>query len=100
MYQNDEKENRKKYHYKVNIYLSYGFLKDRVIILLFSQNNRQQAIEELKILLNSHLIPICPNPTNKRNVLRYWAIAKPKITRISYESFKLMTLGFSLQFKK
>ncbi|MCY1660214.1 hypothetical protein [Chryseobacterium sp. SL1] len=66
-----EKENRKKYQYKINTSLSYAFLKDRIITLLFSQNNRQQAMEELKILLKSHLIPIRPNRTNKRNVLRY-----------------------------
>lgn len=82
----NEKENRKKYHYKVNTSLSYGFLKDRVITLLFSQNNRQQAMEELKALLKSHLIPIRPDRKNKRNGLRYRARAKPKVTKNQKDS--------------
>lgn len=76
-----EKKGSKKYHYKVNTSLSYGFLKDRVLSLLFSKDNINEPMEELKTLFRNHLIPIRPDRANKRNIGKYRARAKPIVTK-------------------
>ena len=76
-----EKKDKKKYIYKVNTSLSYGFLKDRIIGLLFSNSDMNKAIEELKILFKAHLIPIRPQRSNKRNIGKYRARAKPIVSK-------------------
>lgn len=76
-----EKKDTKKYRYKVNISLSYGFLKDRIIGLLFSNSDMNKAIEELKTLFKAHLIPIRPQRSIKRNIGKYRARAKPIVSK-------------------
>lgn len=68
------------YEYKVNTNLSYGFLKDRIITLLFSEKNIDKMIEELKILFKKYLIPIRPDRTNPRNKTRR-TTTKLKVTK-------------------
>jgi len=70
-----------RYTYKVNTSLSYGFLKDRILSILFQGEDMNQASNELKTLLKSHLIPIRPNRANKRNVGKYRNRIKPIITK-------------------
>lgn len=57
----------RKYEYKVNNNLSYGFLKDRIITLLFSEKDIDKMTQELKTLFKKNLIPIRPDRTNLRN---------------------------------
>ncbi len=60
----------RKLDYKVNTNLSYGFLKDRIVTLLFTEKNTDKVVEELKTMFKKNLIPIRPNRTNKRNKTR------------------------------
>ncbi|MGR3854036.1 hypothetical protein [Chryseobacterium indologenes] len=70
------KKDTKKYRYKVNTSLSYDFLKDRIIGLLFSNSDINKAMEELKTLFKAYLIPIRPQRSIKRNIGKYRARAK------------------------
>lgn len=70
-----------KYNYKVNNNLSYGFLKNRIVTLFFSENEMDETIKELKALYKKHLIPIRPNRSNLRNVDKYRKRLKPKVTK-------------------
>lgn len=70
----------KKYEYKVNNNLSYGFLKDRIITLLFSEKNIEKMTKELKILFRKNLVPIRPDRTNPRNERRR-TTTKLKVTK-------------------
>ena len=60
----------RKYSYKVNNNLSYGFLKNKIITLLFNQNDIGIVIDELKILFKNNLVPIRPNRNCPRNKYR------------------------------
>lgn len=51
----------RKLEYKVNINLSYGFLKYRILNLLFSEEKIEEKIEEIKMLFKRHLEPVRPN---------------------------------------
>lgn len=75
-----QEKGTKKYRYKVNNSLSYGFLKDRILGILFSTQDIDET-SELKKLLKSHLIPIRPNRQVPRNVGKYQNRIKPKITK-------------------
>lgn len=57
----------RKYNYKVNSNLSYGFLKNKIITLLFSEKDINKVVSELKILFKKYIIPIRPNRTFTRN---------------------------------
>lgn len=70
----------RKYEYKVNNNLSYGFLKDRIITLLFSEKDTNKMTEELKILFKKHLVPIRSERTNSRNKIRR-TVTKLKVTK-------------------
>jgi hypothetical protein len=86
---NDElaKESGKnKYQYKVNNSLSYGFLKDAVITLFFSDKEMAIIISELKQLFKKHKIPIRPNRKSERNVGKYRKRTKPKVTKNNKET--------------
>ena len=53
-----ETKNRK-WEYKVNTNLSYGFLKNRIVSLFFFDQavDLEQIMEELKGLFKNHLVP-------------------------------------------
>lgn len=70
-----------KYQYKVNANLSYGFLKDRVVSLLFTNTEINEVLTELKELFKKHLVPIRPNRKYKRDVGKYRNRVKPVITK-------------------
>lgn len=61
-----EDTKNRKLKYKVNTNLSYGFLKDRILTLLFSKENMEGAMEEIKKIFKKHLVPIRPNRTVPR----------------------------------
>ncbi len=71
----------KKYQYKVNTNLSYGFLKNRIIKLFFSKNHMEDIILELKILFKQHLVPIRTNRNQQRDTNKYRRREKPKVTK-------------------
>jgi hypothetical protein len=70
-----EQTKGRKFKYKVNSNLSYGFLKDRIIMLLQENGNME---EELKTLFKKHLVPIRPNRKNTRNHRKFRTRTKPK----------------------
>jgi len=70
-----------RYKYKVNSNLSYGFLKNRIVTLFFSENEMNETIKELKTLFKKHIIPIRPNRSNLRNIDKYSKRLKPKVTK-------------------
>ena len=71
----------KKYQYKVNNNLSYGFLKDRIITLFFSNKEMEVIVSELKKLFKKHTIPIRPNRKYERNTDKYRKRDKPKVLK-------------------
>ena len=71
----------KKYQYKVNTNLSYGFLKNRIIKLFFSKIDIKNIIMELKILFKQHLVPIRPDRNQQRDTAKYRRREKPKVTK-------------------
>jgi hypothetical protein len=70
-----------KYSYKVNNNLSYGFLKNRIINLFFSDNGMDNTLKELRILFKKNLIPIRPNRVFQRDAGKYRKRLKPKVTK-------------------
>jgi len=81
---NDElalKYTKTKYQYKVNCNLSYGFMKDRIITLFFSDKPMENIVAELKVLFKKHIIPIRPNRKYERNTDKYRQRAKPKLLK-------------------
>jgi len=71
----------KKYDYKVNTNLSYGFLKNRVLELLYGQAPLDKIFQELETLFLNHTVPIRNNRTVDRHVGRYRARTRPKVTK-------------------
>ncbi len=87
---NDElaKESTKyKYQYKVNSNLSYGFLKDRIILLFFSDKDMDEIVSELKSLFKKHTIPIRPNRRFERDTDKYRKRGKPKLLKNNKNTF-------------
>jgi Transposase DDE domain len=76
-----------KYKYKVNTNLSYGFLKNRIVTLFFSENEMNETIKELKTLFKKHIIPIRPNRSSLRIIGKYSNRLKPKITKNQRDAF-------------
>lgn len=76
-----EEQGFKKYQYKVNNSLSYGFMKDRILSLFLSQKEMAMIMEELKSLFKDHLVPIRPDRSYKRNVGKYRSRVKPIVTK-------------------
>lgn len=72
---------RTKYQYKVNCNLSYGFMKDRIITLFFSDKPMGFIISELKDLFKKHTIPIRPNRKFKRDTHKYRKRERPKVLK-------------------
>ncbi|MFD2292188.1 transposase, partial [Mariniflexile gromovii] len=82
-----EKESKQlKYQYKVNSNLSYGFLKNRVLELFFSENDMEKVVFELKKLFKENKIPIRPNRSFERDSGKYRTRIKPKITKNQKDS--------------
>lgn len=80
---NDEltQNTKAKYVYKVNNNLSYGFLKDRIVTLFFSNTDTDEILSELKQLLKKHIIPIRPDRKFERYKDKYRNRQKPKVTK-------------------
>jgi len=76
-----EENKTKKYNYKVNTNLSYGFLKNRILDIFFTEKSQEYIIIELKKLFKENQIPIRPNRSNSRNPEKYRTRRKPKVTK-------------------
>ena len=76
-----------KYQYKVNTNLSYGFLKDRIITLFFSDKEMGIIVSELKELFKKHTVPIRPNRKYVRNIGKYRKRGKPKLLKNNKNAF-------------
>lgn len=71
----------KKYDYKINTNLSYGFLKNRIIDLLWQKAPLDKIFQELQTLFLKNTIPIRNNRTNHREVDKYKNKVKPVVTK-------------------
>jgi len=76
-----ESTKNRKLVYKVNTNLSYGFLKNKIIALLFSNTDISSVVDQLKILFKQNLTPVRPNRSNLRNIGKYRRRERPKITK-------------------
>jgi hypothetical protein len=81
-----EQTKSRKLTYKINTNLSYGFLKNKIITLFFSNTDMENIVEQLKILFKSELVPIRPNRSNIRNTRKYIRREKPKVTKNQKDS--------------
>lgn len=76
-----EQTKNRKLAYKINTNLSYGFLKNKIITLFFSNMEMEDIVNQLKMLFKSELIPVRPGRSNKRNIGKYRRREKPKVTK-------------------
>jgi hypothetical protein len=76
-----KRDQQRKYNYKVNTNLSYGFLKNRILELLHRQAPLESIFQELETLFLNNTIPIRNNRNNTRNPAKYRARIKPKVTK-------------------
>jgi Transposase DDE domain len=76
-----EQNKGKKYVYKINTNVSYGFLKNRVLELLFKDAPLLNVFEEIEVLFLKHTVPIRKNRNNPRNIGQYRRKLKPKVTK-------------------
>lgn len=81
-----EQNSEKKYSYKVNTNLSYGFLKNRVLDLLGQRKPLENIFMELRELFLKNTVPIRNNRTNPRNKDKFRAREKPKVTKNQKDS--------------
>lgn len=86
---NDELEiinEGRQYDYKVNANLSYGFLKNRVLELLYKDVPLDKVFKELEQLFLKHTIPIRNNRKNTRDTQKYRYKDKPLTTKNQKDS--------------
>lgn len=77
----EEQNKEKKYDYKINTNLSYGFLKNRVLELLCSETPIEKVLKELEELFLKNTIPIRPGRTNPRKKDKFKNRLKPKVLK-------------------
>ena len=70
-----------KLDYKINTNLSYGFLKNRILELLFKEAPLEEVFNELENLFLQNTIPIRPNRSNKREIGKYKKRIRPLVLK-------------------
>ena len=75
------KNQNTKLYYKINTNLSYGFLKNRILELLFKEAPLEQVFNELETLFLQNTIPIRENRNNKRDVGKYRNRIRPLVLK-------------------
>ncbi len=80
------KNKNRKYEYKINTNLSYGFLKNRILELFFNEDDMEETIEQLKVLFLEYQSPVRPNRSFERKSGKYRTRIKPKITKNQKDS--------------
>jgi hypothetical protein len=78
---NQEKREKNQYEININTNLSYGFLRNRILLLLTKNQPTDVIIEELEKLFLAHTIPIRPNRSNPRNMDKYNRRKRPKVLK-------------------
>ncbi|POR24993.1 hypothetical protein BWK58_07350 [Flavobacterium columnare] len=81
-----EQQKNRKYEYKINISLSYGFMKDRILELFFTKDDMNKIISKLKELFKNHIIPIRPNRSFERKIGKYRNRIKPLVAKNERDS--------------
>lgn len=76
-----EQNKGRQYDYKVNTNLSYGFLKNRIMELLYLKAPLDNIFGELESLFLKNTVPIRNNRSNARHVSKYRGRIKPKVTK-------------------
>lgn len=76
-----EQSQGKIYVQKINTNLSYGFLKNRVLELLWKEAPMESVFDELENLFLKNTIPIRENRNNKREVGKYRARIRPFVLK-------------------
>jgi hypothetical protein len=61
--------------------LSYGFLKNRVLELLFKEGDLAAVLLELETLFLKNTIPVRPGRSNSRNVGKYRNRIRPFVLK-------------------
>lgn len=75
------KNQNTKLDYKINTNLSYGFLKNRILELLFKEAPLEEVFKELENLFLQNTIPIRLNRNNKREVGKYRNRIRPVVLK-------------------
>jgi hypothetical protein len=75
------KNKNTKLDYKINTNLSYGFLKNRILELLFKDAPLDSVFNELENLFLENTIPVKKNRTNKRDVGKYRTRIRPLVLK-------------------
>jgi hypothetical protein len=75
------KNTNTKLDYKINTNLSYGFLKNRVLELLFKEGDLEAILLDLETLFLKNTIPIRPGRNNSRNVGKYRNRIRPFVLK-------------------
>jgi hypothetical protein len=75
------KNKKTKLDYKINTNLSYGFLKNRILELLFKDAPLDYVFSELESLFLENVIPIKNNRTNKREIGKYRNRIRPLVLK-------------------
>ena len=83
----DQISKTRKYQYKINTNLSYGFMKNKIVTLFLSDKGTEEIVAELKSLFKQHLVPIRPERSNQRNSSKYRKRKKPKVTKNHKDAF-------------
>lgn len=76
----------RQYDYKINTNVSYGFLKNRVLELLYQKTPLDKVFKELEELFLRHTVPIRSNRTNSRDTQKYRYKDKPFVTKNQKDS--------------
>ena len=76
----------REHDYKVNSNLSYGFLKNRVLELLYKKAPLDTVFEQLEELFLRHTVPIRSNRKNGRDTQKYRYKDKPFVTKNQKDS--------------
>jgi hypothetical protein len=75
------KNKKTKLDYKVNTNLSYGFLKNRVLELLYNEGSAEDVFIELRTLFINNTVPIRPDRNNNRNIGKYRTRMRPHVLK-------------------
>lgn len=75
------KNQNTKLDYKINTNLSYGFLKNRILELLFKEAPLEEVFKELENLFLQNTIPIRLNRNNKREAGKYRTRVRPLVLK-------------------
>jgi hypothetical protein len=75
------KNKNTKLDYKINTNLSYGFLKNRILELLFKEAPLEEVFKELENIFLKNTIPIRLNRNNKREVGKYYNRKRPLVLK-------------------